>query len=371
MTRSTRSRRCPRDGRPRPDHGRARVRGRRHVPGRRGRGGRAGARRPGGVARSARRVARRALVGGGRPHRGRRRAGGPDRLRRRQAGRRGARRGRPHRGDPALRRLAGPGSRRASCTRTRPAGRSASSTSRAAWPAHHPVELPGGDPGVEARPGAAGRQRGVPQARAAGDADRRAPRRAPARAAARCCRSCPVERRPRAACSTPRPTPSRSPARRRPAARSPSGWPGASSPLQLEMGGKNGVYVSADADPAQAATIALAGAMGYAGQKCTATCLLFVHERAADAVRSELDRQAARSASATRARSRPRSGRSSPPSQPRRGRREARRGPRARRVDRPRRRGAGPPGRVPRPHRCSPAARTTIRSTARSCSRPC
>lgn len=63
-------------------------------------------------------------------------------------------------------------------------------------------------------------------------------------------------------------------------------------PLQLEMGGKNGVYVSADADPAQAATIALAGAMGYAGQKCTATSLLFVHERAAEAVRTELDRQA-------------------------------------------------------------------------------
>ena len=62
-------------------------------------------------------------------------------------------------------------------------------------------------------------------------------------------------------------------------------------PLQLEMGGKNGVYVSADADPAVAAQIALAGAMGYAGQKCTATSLLFVHERAADAVREELDRQ--------------------------------------------------------------------------------
>jgi aldehyde dehydrogenase (NAD+) len=62
-------------------------------------------------------------------------------------------------------------------------------------------------------------------------------------------------------------------------------------PLQLEMGGKNGVYVSPEADPATAAKIALAGAMGYAGQKCTATSLLFVHERAADAVREELDRQ--------------------------------------------------------------------------------
>ena len=62
-------------------------------------------------------------------------------------------------------------------------------------------------------------------------------------------------------------------------------------PLQLEMGGKNGVYVSGDADPAEAAKIALAGAMGYAGQKCTATSLLYVHERAADAVRDELAKQ--------------------------------------------------------------------------------
>jgi len=64
-------------------------------------------------------------------------------------------------------------------------------------------------------------------------------------------------------------------------------------PLQLEMGGKNGVYVSEHADPALAARVALAGAMGYAGQKCTATSLLFVHERAADAVAGELTRQAA------------------------------------------------------------------------------
>ena len=62
-------------------------------------------------------------------------------------------------------------------------------------------------------------------------------------------------------------------------------------PLQLEMGGKNGVYVSEAADAATAAKIALAGAMGYAGQKCTATSLLFVHQRAADAVREELVRQ--------------------------------------------------------------------------------
>jgi aldehyde dehydrogenase (NAD+) len=62
-------------------------------------------------------------------------------------------------------------------------------------------------------------------------------------------------------------------------------------PLQLEMGGKNGVYVSAHADPAAAARIALAGAMGYAGQKCTATSLLFVHETVGDDVRAELSKQ--------------------------------------------------------------------------------
>ena len=62
-------------------------------------------------------------------------------------------------------------------------------------------------------------------------------------------------------------------------------------PLQLEMGGKNGVYVSPHADPATAARIALAGAMGYAGQKCTATSLLFVHEAVEDAVRTELASQ--------------------------------------------------------------------------------
>jgi alpha-ketoglutaric semialdehyde dehydrogenase len=64
-------------------------------------------------------------------------------------------------------------------------------------------------------------------------------------------------------------------------------------PLQLEMGGKNGVYVSHAADPEVAARVALAGAMGYAGQKCTATSLLFVHQTNADAVRAALLRQLA------------------------------------------------------------------------------
>ena len=63
--------------------------------------------------------------------------------------------------------------------------------------------------------------------------------------------------------------------------------------LQLEMGGKNGVYVSEHADAAEAAQIALAGAMGYAGQKCTATSLLYVHEAKLAAVGAELARQTA------------------------------------------------------------------------------
>ncbi len=64
-------------------------------------------------------------------------------------------------------------------------------------------------------------------------------------------------------------------------------------PLQLEMGGKNGVYVSEAADPALAAKVILGGAMGYAGQKCTATSLAFVHERVADAVTAALIEQVA------------------------------------------------------------------------------
>ncbi len=68
---------------------------------------------------------------------------------------------------------------------------------------------------------------------------------------------------------------------------------GAFVPMQLEMGGKNGVYVSEAADPALAARVALGGAMGYAGQKCTATSLLFVHEHRMDAVVEELRTQTA------------------------------------------------------------------------------
>jgi aldehyde dehydrogenase (NAD+) len=62
-------------------------------------------------------------------------------------------------------------------------------------------------------------------------------------------------------------------------------------PVQAEMGGKNVVYVGATADPAEAARILLAGAMGYAGQKCTATSLALVAEPAFAPVRDALREQ--------------------------------------------------------------------------------
>ena len=50
---------------------------------------------------------------------------------------------------------------------------------------------------------------------------------------------------------------------------------------QLEMGGKNAVIVLDDADVVQAARLTAAGAMRYAGQKCTATSRAVVTERIA------------------------------------------------------------------------------------------
>lgn len=47
--------------------------------------------------------------------------------------------------------------------------------------------------------------------------------------------------------------------------------------VELEMGGKNAVVVLADADIDKAAGIVAQGAMGYAGQKCTATSRALVH----------------------------------------------------------------------------------------------
>jgi aldehyde dehydrogenase (NAD+) len=48
--------------------------------------------------------------------------------------------------------------------------------------------------------------------------------------------------------------------------------------FQLEMGGKNSVIVLDDADVVQAAKLTAAGAMRYAGQKCTATSRVIVTE---------------------------------------------------------------------------------------------
>jgi alpha-ketoglutaric semialdehyde dehydrogenase len=62
-------------------------------------------------------------------------------------------------------------------------------------------------------------------------------------------------------------------------------------PAQAELGGKNVVFVSASADPDAAARILLAGAMGYAGQKCTATGLALVAEPAYEAVAAALREQ--------------------------------------------------------------------------------
>lgn len=65
-------------------------------------------------------------------------------------------------------------------------------------------------------------------------------------------------------------------------------------PLQLEMGGKNALYVSEAADPSDAARIALIGAMGYAGQKCTATSRVYAGKRLFARLLSALQEQVAR-----------------------------------------------------------------------------
>lgn len=63
--------------------------------------------------------------------------------------------------------------------------------------------------------------------------------------------------------------------------------------LQLEMGGKNAILVLDDADIAAAADIAVEGAMGMAGQKCTATSRAIVQHRVAgefiDALRERVE----------------------------------------------------------------------------------
>jgi acyl-CoA reductase-like NAD-dependent aldehyde dehydrogenase len=60
---------------------------------------------------------------------------------------------------------------------------------------------------------------------------------------------------------------------------------------QTEMGGKNVVIVMPDADIAQAATLTAAGAMRYAGQKCTATSRVVVTKEIEEPFLRELRRQ--------------------------------------------------------------------------------
>jgi aldehyde dehydrogenase (NAD+) len=60
---------------------------------------------------------------------------------------------------------------------------------------------------------------------------------------------------------------------------------------QTEMGGKNVVIVLPDADIRQAATLTAAGAMRYAGQKCTATSRVVVDSSIEPAFLDELRRQ--------------------------------------------------------------------------------
>jgi alpha-ketoglutaric semialdehyde dehydrogenase len=60
---------------------------------------------------------------------------------------------------------------------------------------------------------------------------------------------------------------------------------------QSEMGGKNVAIVLPDADVSQAATLTAAGAMRYAGQKCTATSRVVVAHEVEGAFLSELRRQ--------------------------------------------------------------------------------
>jgi aldehyde dehydrogenase (NAD+) len=65
------------------------------------------------------------------------------------------------------------------------------------------------------------------------------------------------------------------------------------APAQAEMGGHNPAIVLDDADPGAAAAAIVSGAMGYAGQKCTATrraiALPGVYDALADALAERLE----------------------------------------------------------------------------------
>lgn len=60
------------------------------------------------------------------------------------------------------------------------------------------------------------------------------------------------------------------------------------APAQAEMGGQNPAIVLPDADPAAAAALIVAGAMHYAGQKCTATRRVIAVGAAAGPVEEEI-----------------------------------------------------------------------------------
>jgi aldehyde dehydrogenase (NAD+) len=64
---------------------------------------------------------------------------------------------------------------------------------------------------------------------------------------------------------------------------------GRGAAAQCEMGGQNASIVLADADPTAAAAIIAGAAMGYAGQKCTATSRVICEEAAYPAVREALE----------------------------------------------------------------------------------
>ncbi len=63
--------------------------------------------------------------------------------------------------------------------------------------------------------------------------------------------------------------------------------------VQLELGGHNAAIVCEDVDPAWAASVVLAGAMGSTGQKCTATRRVIAVGAAHDALVAELAAQTA------------------------------------------------------------------------------
>ena len=58
--------------------------------------------------------------------------------------------------------------------------------------------------------------------------------------------------------------------------------------VQLELGGKNALYVDAGADLALGADLAVRGAFGLTGQSCTATSRLIVHRDVEDGLKTRL-----------------------------------------------------------------------------------